>query len=217
MWHKVAVLALVTVAPGLVASMAATTDGTKDSLVARSADSPLLTTDLRLKASLDRIARGSAIWRRAIADLRGAGRHALIVPPADVASVSPGRSTASVSPQADTLAEVMTPLRSDSRVPVVLVVVNLPLIESLHLRRASLPREVDADLDRILIHEVYGHAIPYLEVGDLSGRCPDPLSRQPAVEACAIQRENAVRNELGLGRRVDEGLRSLTLGWAPLN
>ncbi len=217
MWHKVAVLALVTVAPGLVGSIAATTEGASSPLLARSASSPLQTTDLRLKASLDRIGRGSSIWRRAIADLKGAGRHALIVPPADVVSLSSGRSTASVSTESATLAEVVTPLRSDSQVPVVLVVVNLPLIESLHSRRASLPGEVDADLDRILIHEVYGHAIPYLVVGDLSGRCADPLSRQPAVEACAIQRENAVRHELGLGRRVDKGLRSLTLGWAPLN
>jgi hypothetical protein len=217
MWHKVAVFTLVAVSPGLVASIAATTDSAEPPAMTRPAESPLLTTDLRLKASLDRIGRGSSIWRKALADLKGAGRHALIVPSADVVSLASDRSTASALPESDTLAEVVTPLRQDSRVPVVLVVVNLPLIETLHSRRASLPREVDADLDRILIHEVYGHAIPYLVVGDLSGHCADPLSRQPAVEACAIQRENAVRNELGLGRRVDKGLRSLTLGWAPLN
>jgi hypothetical protein len=67
------------------------------------------------------------------------------------------------------------------------------------------------DLDRILVHEIYGHAVPYLLAGDLSGRCADPQPQERAVDACSIQRENAVRAQLGLGRRVDYGLGDLNL------
>jgi hypothetical protein len=93
----------------------------------------------------------------------------------------------------------------------VLVVVNLHLIERLHRRTGSLPAEMNLDLDRILVHEVYGHAVPYLLAGDLSGRCADPLPGQSAADACAIRRENAVRAELGLGRRTDYGMSDLLL------
>ena len=75
-----------------------------------------------------------------------------------------------------------------------------------------LPVEKYADLDRILVHEVYGHAFPYLQAGDESGRCPDPAAGERPQDACSIRRENAVRAELGLGRRTDYGLLSLIVG-----
>jgi hypothetical protein len=96
----------------------------------------------------------------------------------------------------------------------VVVVVNLSLIQRIHNERLTVARELDADLDRILVHEVYGHAIPYLLAGNLSGRCPDPEPGERAPDACSIQRENAVRAELGLGRRQDHGLSSLALARA---
>jgi hypothetical protein len=58
---------------------------------------------------------------------------------------------------------------------------------------------------------VYGHAVPYLEAGHLSGRCADPEPGQPATQSCAIQRENVVRAELRLGRRTDAALGGLIL------
>jgi hypothetical protein len=61
------------------------------------------------------------------------------------------------------------------------------------------------------VHEVYGHALPYVVVGDVAGRCADPGKDERATDACAIRRENAVRAELGLGRRSDPGLLSLAL------
>jgi hypothetical protein len=109
------------------------------------------------------------------------------------------------------LAEVVPLLRGDFQIPLVVVIVNVPLIQRLHDERVSVPRDVEADLDRIVVHEVYGHAIPLLLAGDLSGRCPDPKRGERATEACSIRRENAVRAELGLGTRTDEGLSSLTL------
>jgi hypothetical protein len=91
-----------------------------------------------------------------------------------------------------------------------MVVVNLPLLKDVH-RSGDLPADLDADLDRILAHEVYGHAVPYLIAGHMSGRCADPLPHQAPVESCAIQRENKVRAELGLGPRTEYGLESLGL------
>jgi hypothetical protein len=96
----------------------------------------------------------------------------------------------------------------------VFVVVNLDLIDRAHAARNSLPAERDADLDRVLVHEVYGHAFPYLLAGNLSGRCADPIAGERAVDACSIRRENAVRAELGLGRRTDYGVAGLSLSRA---
>jgi hypothetical protein len=110
------------------------------------------------------------------------------------------------------LAEVMTVPASRSAIAAVVVVVNLPLLDEMHYRLGSVPREKYLDLDRILVHEIYGHAFPYVRAGDESGRCPDPLPGQRPQDACSIQRENAVRAELGFERRTDYGLMSLSVG-----
>ena len=46
--------------------------------------SPLATTDRTLQDSLNRISRGSALWRDAIAAIGKAGRQVLVATPADV-------------------------------------------------------------------------------------------------------------------------------------
>jgi hypothetical protein len=179
-------------------------------------DEPLLTTSVTLRAGLDRIASGSPLWREAIAAVRRSGRRALVLTPAQVVVAKASNSSETTSFDPRQLAEVFPVVRDGVRVDSVLVVVNLPLIEDMHQRNRSLPIESDADLDRILIHEVYGHALPYLLAGDVSGRCPDPEPKQRASDACSIRRENAVRAELGLGRRLDYGLAGLLLsrpGW----
>jgi hypothetical protein len=109
------------------------------------------------------------------------------------------------------LAEAIPIVGQNSEIDAVVVVVNLRLVQESHDARLSLPRDFEADLDRILVHEVYGHAVPYLLAGDLSGKCPDPRADESAADACSIQRENAVRAELGLGRRADHGHSSLAL------
>ena len=109
------------------------------------------------------------------------------------------------------LAEVSVIAGAGSRVDAVLVAVNVRLLDETH-QRLGLPWSArNADLDRILVHEVYGHALPYLLAGDVSGRCADAEMNERAIDACAIRRENAVRAELGLGRRADSGLLSLAL------
>ena len=173
--------------------------------------SPLVTTDRTLFESLNRISRGSALWREAIAAVKKTGLRVFVVTPAD--AVIRGRnsylSADALEPSA--LAEAIPVFDEDAAIPAVVIVVNLRLVRQTHDARMSVPREFEADLDRILVHEVYGHAVPYLLAGNISGRCADPTPRESARDACSIRRENAVRSELGLGRRDDHGVFSLRM------
>jgi hypothetical protein len=174
--------------------------------------SPLLTTDRVLQASLARISRGSALWRQAMAAVGKTGRHVLVVTPADVSMVEGRNGRARIAFDPDVLAEAVPLFIGDSEIiSTVVVVVNLRLVQQIHDARISVLRDFEADLDRILVHEVYGHAVPYLLAGDISGQCTDPKKGESAADACSIRRENTVRVELGLGRRADQGLYSLAL------
>lgn len=173
--------------------------------------SPIHTDNPTFQASLHRIAKRSALWRDAIEAVRAAGRQAIVVTPDQVRVVDGDRDGTPDRFDDTLLAEVAPVVRDGSRVDVVIVVINLALLEERFRERRLLPIEFDMDLDRILVHEIYGHAIPYLLAGHLSGRCADPQPREKAVDACSIRRENAVRAELGLGRRVDYGLHGLNL------
>jgi hypothetical protein len=108
------------------------------------------------------------------------------------------------------LAEVQPLAEFETRVDAVVVVINVALLESM-LGSSDTPADFDDDLDRVVAHEVYGHAIPYLLAGDLSGRCADPAAGERAEDACAIKRENEIRAELRLGERRDYGLNGLSL------
>ena len=164
-------------------------------------------------ASLERIARGSALWREDLAAVNRTGRRVVLVSTAQVLFTN---ARADVRERFDqsALAEIALPAIDGPNVDVVFVVVNLDLIEQAHAARNSLPAERDADLDRVLVHEIYGHAFPYLLAGNISGRCADPVEGERAVDACSIRRENAVRAELGLGRRTDYGVGGLSLSRA---
>ena len=171
---------------------------------------PLRAVNPILQASLTRISGGSALWRDALDTLAPTGRHAIVLTAEQVIVADPASSERRRFDPA-VLAEV-APVPSDTgQVHVVMVVVNLALLQETHRTRHSLPWEFEADLDRILVHEIYGHAFPYLLAGHLSGRCADPAPAERPADACSIRRENAVRAELGLGRRTDRGLDGLAL------
>jgi len=171
---------------------------------------PFVTRHPELRTALDRIARGSASWRSALTTLAATGRRVVVLTPDQV--VVRDTSTGAVTPfERSTVAEVSPVADRSGNVSSVLVVVNVERMQELHDRRGSLPGEFHADLDRVLAHEVYGHAVPYLEAGHLSGRCADPEPGQPATQSCAIRRENVVRAELRLGRRTDAALGGLIL------
>lgn len=173
-------------------------------------DSTVITTDsAALSESLDRLFAGSAAWRDALDAVNRTGRRIYVVTPERIRMIDP-RTGRPRSFDTDTLAEVIPLPNDDLRVDVVVVVVNVWLLERMH-REQGLIVELEGDLDRILAHEVFGHAVPYLIAGHMSGRCPDPLPDQQAVESCAIQRENRVRAEMGFGHRTEYGLDGLAL------
>jgi len=174
-------------------------------------ESVIRSNDRLLLARLEAIQRRSPLWRAAIEQLRATRRQVVVVTP-DQVVVKDSLDSAKGERFDPTVIAAAAPLPGpDSRLDVVLVVVNLPLLQSLYQRSAAPPSGLHNDIDRILIHEVYGHAVPYLLAGDLSGRCPDPEPGERAADACSIRRENAVREELRLGKRTGHGLEDLTL------
>jgi hypothetical protein len=209
MSHMVMNLVLAAVVASTIVPHPAQGQSLSDSPATTSLDAPMRATNPTLLASLQRIWRGSPLWREAVTNVRKAGRYVLVATPADVTLTDRNQSRQTFDPQV--LGEAFPVLDNDARIQVVVVVVNLRLVQERHDARVSVRRDFDADLDRIVVHEVYGHAVPYLLAGNLSGRCADPAGGESATEACAIRRENAVRSELGLGRRADRGLYSLAL------
>lgn len=169
---------------------------------------PIVTNSSELTDSLERLHSGSAAWRDAVAALSATGRRAIVVTP-DRVRVRDSKGRRERPFDDDLLAEVQPLLDEEARVQVVVVVINLPLLGELHA--SGVRAQFEQDLDRIMAHEVYGHAIPYLLAGSLSGRCADPAEGQRATDACAIQRENQIRTELRLGLRREYGLDGLAI------
>jgi hypothetical protein len=211
MWLKIQILAFASIVASVISPLPTFAEEPPPGKPVAE-DAPFLTTNRILQASLLRISR-SALWRQAADAVRATGRRALVATPEDVVIFdSGGRGEVSEPLDPGVLAEAIPISGRDSQqISSVVILVNLRLFQELHHRRLSAPRDFEADLDRILVHEVYGHAVPYLLAGDWAGRCADPLPGEPAPEACSIQRENAVRAELGLGHRADYGLASLRL------
>jgi hypothetical protein len=160
-----------------------------------------------LIASLERLHTGSPTWREAIAAATETGRRLFVFTP-DKIRVTDASGRARPFDE-DVLAEVHPVADADENVNAVIVVINLPLLVRLYSDATM--AQMEADLDRIVAHEVYGHAIPYLLSGKLSGKCADPSPGERAIESCAIRRENVIRRELRLGERRGSGLDGLTL------
>ena len=171
-------------------------------------DGPIVVRHPVLAASLERLSAESPSWRKAVETVSQSGRRILVSLP-DQIKIPDGKGGFMPSDPA-VLAEVHPLSEDDARVETVIVVVNLDLLQAL----SRLPvgaADFEDDVDRIMAHEVYGHAIPILLAGNMSGNCADPAIGQSAQAACAIQRENVIRREMRLGARVDYGRESLAL------
>jgi hypothetical protein len=166
---------------------------------------PVVVSHTVLASSVQRMAAQSSSWREAINAVAATGRRALVITPDQVKTPM----------EAETLAQVFPIADEQSRVDTVLVVVNLELLKKL----SGLPVtavDFEDDVDRVIAHEVYGHAIPFLLSGSLAGNCPDPVAGQSAAASCVIQRENVIRREMRLGLRSEYGRDSLAIarrGW----
>lgn len=186
--HGIAVAAIAWFAFPLLVCAQGTTEG------------PITVANPILAASINRLAAASRAWREGVDAVASTGRRTIVVTQDEVnAPVDPG-TLAQVYPMADTAGRLNT----------VLVVVNLQLMQKL----SGLPVtaiDFEDDLDRILAHEVYGHALPFLLAGDISANCADPAVGQSALTSCAVQRENVIRREMRLGQRYEYGRDSLAL------
>ena len=180
-----------------------------DKLPSRSATTAVITNHPTLQDSLDRLFARSASWRAALAAVERLGRKAVVVTPKHVQVKDPNSGKIR-SFDDDVIAEVQPLAEHETRVDAVVIVVNLDLLGRLHGPLTTIG-DFEDDLDRILAHEIYGHAFPYLLAGDLSGKCADPVKGQRAEDACAIKRENEIRAELRLGQRREYGLDGLTM------
>ena len=164
------------------------------------ADGPLAVSHPVLMASLERLSARSASWRGALAAVSITGRRTIL-------------TTADKTEygfDVDKLAQALPLVDEQQRVGAVVVIINLELMQ----RLSGLPVKAvqfEDDLDRILAHEVFGHAIPLLQAGNLAGNCDDPAPGQRATDSCAIKRENLIRKELRLGLRFDSGREGLAM------
>jgi hypothetical protein len=161
---------------------------------------PLVVSHAVLASSVQRLSAQSPSWRDAISAVASTGRRALVITPDQLQTPIDAATLAQVFPIAD----------EQSHVDTVLVVVNLELLRKL----SGLPVtavDFEDDVDRLIAHEVYGHAIPLLLSGSLAGNCADPVAGQSAVASCVIQRENVIRREMRLGMRSEYGRESLAI------
>lgn len=162
-------------------------------------DGPIQVSNAALSSSLRRLTSESRTFRDAMDALAATGRRALLTTPDKVNDFD-----------RETLAQVFPVRDGGARVERMIIVINLELLQ----RLSGLPmRAIDFenDLDRIVAHEIYGHAIPVLMAGSLAANCADPAIGQSALTSCAVQRENVIRKEMGLGQRVEYGRDSLAL------
>src|SRR5262245_2745231 len=163
-------------------------------------DGAILVSHAAFAASVDRLAAESRTFRDAIDAVAATGRKAVLTTPDQVSFEFDRTVLAQAYPQSD----------DRSRVDTIVIVINLDLLQKLSgLSMKAI--DFEDDLDRIVAHEVYGHAIPILLAGGLSGHCADPAVGQSALTSCAVQRENVIRREMKLGTRIEYGRDSLTL------
>jgi hypothetical protein len=194
----------------LTAALAVTTiDVRADKLLTKDATPAVITNHATLQHSLNRLFARSALWRSAVKSIERLGRKVVVVTPKHVRVKDPESGKLRAFDHG-VIAEVQPLAEHETLVDAVVVVVNLDLLERLQGSLTTIG-DFEDDLDRILAHEVYGHAFPYLLAGDLAGKCADPVKGQRAEDACAIKRENEIRAELRLGQRREYGLDGLTL------
>jgi hypothetical protein len=170
----------------------------------------ILSTQPRLVAALNRLLSRSRAFAREAAWLAARGKHVTVVARREVPWAALARS-AGARFNRESAAAAMPLSDADGKVRNFLVVVDLAMLGRLEREKHFVRSDIEKDITRLLIHEIYGHAMPWLLNGERGG-CFDPGPGQLPVNACSIRRENRIRGELGLGRRIDFGLDSFAVG-----
>jgi hypothetical protein len=169
----------------------------------------ILSTQPRLVALVNRLLVRSRTFAREAARVAARGRHITVVARREVPWNALKRD--GEVRYVDGSAAVALPLSdNDGKVRTFLVVIDYSMLGRLFRKQSLHEQDVETDLTRLLIHEIYGHAMPWLLNGRAGG-CFDPAPGQLPVSACSIRRENRIRKELGLGPRTDFGLDSFAM------
>lgn len=159
--------------------------------------------DADVAAALRRIDQGSPTWRAELDEVARRGGRVVVATVGELTGVPEQFAR-------QQLAEVTPIAAADGSVREVLVVINRELLRDAYRHARGSAEDEQQDLARILIHEVYGHAVPYLVAGHVSGACSDPLSESDS-RSCSLDRENVIRRELRLGVRIRYDLSGLAL------
>ena len=201
---------LAVLAATLVGSASGFVESTAQWARARAGDDSIRVLDGLLRQRVGALAGQSPTWRAGLDSLRASGFEVVIAAPAQVRAELPGMA----GYDARHLGEVI-PLRDAAgTITGAVVTVDLPQLGALAKEAGLGAGEVAGDVDRILIHEVYGHVVPLAASRQISGGCPDPSPGESALTSCAIIRENRIRAELGLPPRTSYDLSGLALGAA---
>jgi hypothetical protein len=163
-----------------------------------------------LESRTQELARRSPTWRAGMDSLRATGFWVVVGTPAEIRETVPGLGGYG----ARHLGEVVPVRDASGRLVGAVVTVDVELLRRLSAEAGLTAAEMDGDVDRILIHELYGHVLPLAWTRQILGGCPDPAPGEPAESSCAIQRENLIRSELGLEPRLAYDLSGLNLGRA---
>lgn len=103
----------------------------------------------------------------------------------------------------------------DGRAIAAFVAVDVSRLESLYAAFESSDK-LAADVELILAHELYAHLAPMAHSGLVTDHCVDPLPIEvrlrPEIKGCSTERENLVRDDLGIARRPSYRDPAFTLG-----
>lgn len=174
----------------------------------RESSAPVRILDDLLSRRLSLLSVRSATFRAAMDSLRASGFQVVVAQPQQARRDVPGmRSYAAIH-----VGEVI-PLRDRGNAIVgAVVTVDVPRLEELAREVGASEAALATDVDRILIHELYGHVVPLAASRTIAGGCPDPAPGAPASSSCAMQRENRIRAELGIAPRRSYDLSGLEIG-----
>jgi len=156
------------------------------------------------------LAERSRIWRAGMDSLAASGFRVVVAEPEQARERVAGLGA--YTPEH--VGEVLAVWDEQGRIVGAVVTVDVAKLRELYELTDLSEETFLADVDRILIHEIYGHVVPLAASRQISGGCPDPAPGEPALASCAIERENAIRAELGLEPRTVYDLRGLAVGRA---
>jgi hypothetical protein len=168
----------------------------------------VVVTDAMLAEGMAQLAAGSATWRAALDTLAAENFAVLVATPEEARRVFAEAALGG----AGELGAVGVLRDAGGRIAGAVVLIDVPRLRRLCLKANEPLATLQGDVQRLLIHELYGHVVPLARSRTEAGGCPDPGPGEPAASSCAIVRENRIRAEMGLEPRRSYDLSGLAIG-----